>query len=91
MFLIAEVHIAFCTSTPLVGYFWSLGNISHGPLEKVKQPWDCDIRSGFQQDRLPGPGGESHGGEKARSIQEKEGLRSNKELMLLYCGVGEDS
>lgn len=90
MFLIAGVHIAFCMDASLVGYFWSLGNISHGPLEKVKQPWDYDIRSGFQQDRCLVQV-EGHGGERARSIREKEGLRSDKELMLLYCGVEEDS
>ena len=39
-----------------------LVRISHGPVEKVKQPWNCDIRSGFQEDRLPGPSGQSHGG-----------------------------
>ena len=80
----ARVHHWWATSGPLAIFLMVL-------WKKVKQPWDCDIGSGFQQDRLPGPGGESHGGEKARSIQEKEGLRSNKELMLLYCGVGEDS
>ena len=65
----------------------TLRNISHGPLEKVKQPWDCDIRSGFQRDRLPGPGGESHGGGGCQVHPGKGGSQERQRIdaLELWC------
>lgn len=68
--------------TPLAGYFRFLGHLVIALMvlvDKMEQSWNWDIRSGFQKDGLPGPGGECHGGRGARSVQKRReaGFKSN--------------